>query len=361
MGDIRSWPDIHPLPLLGTMILVAVVALLGWFAGDVLRPAPEAPPAAPASRDVRVGPLSLSVPPSWRDSSAVKGSAAAAAGATVFNAVPEPGTMRWIANGPIDSASLIPARVRDVLTQPPSGRTPVRLAGRPAWAYEDLRVETGGRLALIVAPVKDGVLMIGCEVPYGPPPGDCGDGVRVLDGPAALAPAADLALRLRAPVALTRLRQAREQQGLALRRARTAREQSAAARRLAAAHARAAATLRPVAAGTRSGPRLLRALGDVRLAYDNLARAAGRAWQRSGSPRAARRAYERARGRVTAAQKGLARALEPLAAARPAAAGGSGPSKDVRSPVELSRVPMSRAHSPWAGAAGLGAAPRAWW
>jgi hypothetical protein len=256
---------------LKAVVAVAIVAALGVLTARVIGGFDD----DGATRTFHVGGADLTVTGAWQRLDAgklAKGSERLLVTLTPADAPgPSPGATPASAAGA--AASPVP-RV------PGTGAPQrVRLGGYDAWGYGDARV----------LPTTRGMLTVECG---------CGDAVRAVSVPGAaiLAPAPDLALRLRAPAVLKQLDaiRAKERGGWT----------PASAARLAAAHRAALTQLAGLAT-----PELARALKDAATAYDELARAP------SASP-----------SELTAADRALDAAVAQLALAgaprvqRPAAA-----------------------------------------
>jgi hypothetical protein len=289
------------LPLIGA-------AAVGWLAGGHrAEPTIAHSPTVAAPHHLRVGPLGVAVPGRWRLRISPTGSAAEAALGVAYAPSAQQASWNWLGGGPVDDLSLVPASVRKVLAKPPRAPVATRLAGRPAWAYRDLALRTGGRLTIVLSPAASGVLLAGCETRRGPPPAGCGDGVVSISGARAVPPTPDLALRLRGGPPLQTLQHARAEGASELRAATTGDTQAAAAMRLASAHRLAAMSLAPLAPRTGPGGALLRSLRASAAAYERLAIAA-----RNEQPAA----YRRARRQAASSERQLRRALGALARAR---------------------------------------------
>ncbi len=217
----------------------AAIAALGAIAGHVATAGGE--PAT--THEVRVGAATLTVAGQWRQ---------------------------------LDAATLTDGRdrlhVALARASPKGAGQPARLGGYEALAYGDATV----------LPTTRGALVVECR--------RCAGAVRsvVVPGAAILAPAPDLALRLKAPAVLATLDATRVKE-------RTAWTPASAAR-LAAAHRAALDALGPLAT-----PALTRALNDAAGAYDTLAR----------TPSASQTALTAADGELEDAVAALARTGAP--------------------------------------------------
>jgi len=173
--------------------------------------------------------------------------------------------------------SLVPPAMRKLVRDLGRGPRGARLAGHPAWQYSALRARKSARaFDVTVLPSTAGVLGIACASTgwsYDAST-DCASSILSVSmgGARILAPAGDLALRLRLPRVLATLDQARVRRRTALRRAATAARQARLARDLARDHVAAVDSLRPVAG--RAGASLVDRLSDAADAYLALARAA---------------------------------------------------------------------------------------
>jgi hypothetical protein len=282
-----------------------LLGVLGWIVGAAIEPAPVRPAPLPAPQTARIGAFRVVLPSEWAPRAAPPGSAAAAAGARAFSPLLGSPTVAWVARGRADDRSLVPAAVRAVLAGRLERPQRVELAGRPAWSYVALRRRDGGRLDLVVAPTRHGVLLSGCESsPGGLALGGCGGGVLDLTGPRPLVPAHGLALRLRAAPALRALRHERATIARRLAHARTRAARAALERRMARAHAAAAAAIAPVAG--HAGQRVVTTLRRVQVTLVHLARAT-----RHGAPGH----YRTVRWQVRMAERRLRRSVASLAAA----------------------------------------------
>ncbi|MEA2291682.1 MAG: hypothetical protein QOF17_702 [Solirubrobacteraceae bacterium] len=302
----RSRLQLAQLVLAG-LIAVAALTAVGWVIGGAVQPAPPPPPPPAPPREVAIGAFRVTVPHGWSDRPSRSGTTADALGASTF--APDESTAAWLAVAPVDDATLVPRRLRDRFARPLGAPQPVRLAGRPAWAYSPLTLKGGGRLALVVAPTVRDVLLVGCEAPKGSAPRPCAGGVSAISGPEAVAPTADLLLRRTAAPALSRLARWRSLGAKRLRRARSARGQAAAAAAVAQAHR---VTAQAIAPSTSAGSRLVAALRGSAAAYDQLASVARRPVRGRGPARRQRADYAAARQRARRADAAVTRALSDL-------------------------------------------------
>jgi hypothetical protein len=299
LREIGPWVPPSPARvaavIAGIALAVAGLALgAGWWAGGAARDGD--PAAAPRGLVAEVGAVRVRALPGWMPDEAPE-AAALPPETAVFAVDPSRDARAIVTLAPATDATLLPAALRERLARAPRSHAPTRLAGRPAWRYERLPMRSGRVLDATLLPTTAGVLAVACVRPRseagcgGTPPG------LELGSTAVLAPAADLVLRRRLPAAIERLDRRRVPLRRALRAAPTRRAQARVAGRLAAAHARTRSRLAPVAPA-RSG--VLAALQRADVGYRRLARAALRG-RRGG--------FARARGRVRAAERTLARAL----------------------------------------------------
>jgi hypothetical protein len=280
--------------------MIALGIGVGLWAGQSKAPRPIEPLAA--TRAVRAGAATLTVPTGWR----IVALPAGGAGGTSTSLTPASGSPdRVIVTvGEAVDRSLVPPQLRRLVLDLGRGPQPVNLAGHRAWRYATLPARNSNDpIDVTVLPTTAGVLGIACASSgwsWSAPSG-CSSSIEsvAVDSAEILVPQPDLAFRLRLPAVLDALNQARVRDRAALRRATTAKGQAQLAQALAREHLAAADSLRPAASA--AGTPLVDRLTDTARAYDELARAAA-----GGS--AAR--YAAARQRVTSAEEQLAAAAD---------------------------------------------------
>lgn len=264
---------------------LVLAAAVGWWLGGASR---EVPPPVAADTIAAVGGLRLELEAGWVPADA----APLVDGAQAFAPSPGLSARALLVHGEAVDATLVPAALRAELPGGLGAPQRATLGGLAAWRYGPLR-DRSHMIEVTVAPTTGGMLAVACSAPSAAWSAavDCADGVHAVSSEdvRTLAPAPDLALRLRAGPVLERL-DARRVTG----RANTA------WRPLAAAHRRAATSLAPFAAPG-PGLELVNALRDGARAYDALA-AAGRKRPRVIA----------ARGAVARAESALAGALRRL-------------------------------------------------
>jgi hypothetical protein len=287
------------LVVAGVIVAVAIGAVAGWLVGGSFTersaPRPQAP--APATN---VGQADLQVATTWLPVPATKDLAGTGLGdLRAFSPYPGLPGRAWVATGPLDSASLVPAVVRKRLRGPLPAPVQTKLAGHAAWTYNHLALPSKRLLALTVVPTATTVLVVGCEGTR-----DawsmlsvCAGDVQAVAGTGFVRPARTLALRRELPPAMRQLNGRRTAAARVLANAKRSRGQARAAQRLAAVHKAAAQRLAPVAPASGPGRALITDLQRTAGSYRALAAAAGKR-----SPRA----YGRARAKVRAAERRLA-------------------------------------------------------
>jgi hypothetical protein len=280
--------------------MIALGVGVGLWAGQRQAPGPTEPLAA--TRSVRAGAATLTVPTGWR----IVALPAGGAGGASTRLTPAPGSPdRVIVTvGEAVDRSLVPPQLRRLVLDLGEGPQPVNLGGHRAWRYATLPARNSNdAIDVTVLPTTAGVLGIACasagwswSAPYG-----CSPSIEsvAVDSAEILVPQPDLAFRLRLPGVLGALNQARVRDRAALRRATTAKGQAQLAQALAREHLAAADSLRPAASA--AGTPLVDRLTDTARAYDELAQAA--------AGRSAAR-YAAARQRVTSAEQQLAAAAD---------------------------------------------------
>jgi hypothetical protein len=293
--------------LVGGALLVVALAVIGFLAGHS---GSGDEPSADTQR-VAAGPLVVGPPSSWRPAGTafalpglrLEDRTALAPGGSAANGVFAVGMTN--AKG----ATLLPPALLKRLDKAPPRDDPVGLGDVDAYRYEDLQVRGfDRRLTMYVAPTTEGVATLVCAAPKAAAAGfmpDCESAATTLElasGDAyPLGTDPDYSDKLNATI--KKLNAARTRNTTALRKANKAAGQAAAAQKLAAAYRSAARTL----AGTDVNPelavknaRVVRALGEVAAAYQQLAAAARKLNERG---------YRTASKRVAAAERDLRRAL----------------------------------------------------
>ena len=284
-------------------VLAAVIA--GWLLHGVLV-RPEAPPAPPSTADL--GAVGLTVDGAWAASGPVPGVRGLPEDTTrVF--VPAPGLRAQVIAtfAPTKHPSLLPDGLRASLPIHLAEPKPARLAGLPAWHYDEQPIYGGRMMEVTVAPTSAGVLAVACvaRTHEWMAVDNCTRGVWAVDAGSAraLPPSGAIALQTQAPAAIDRLDARRQRIRGRLRKATTRQGQSRLSGRLARAYETTATRLAPVAAGAgRPGAAVVGRLRSTAAAYRRMAVAA-----RRNRPRAFRRAGARATRREAALNRALAR------------------------------------------------------
>jgi hypothetical protein len=296
-----------PAVLVGGALLVVALAVIGFLVGHS---GSGDEPSADTQR-VAAGPLVVGPPSSWRLAGTafalpglrLEDKTALAPGGSAANGVFAVGMTNT------KGATLLPPALLKRLDKAPPRNDPVGLGDVDAYRYADLQVRGfDRRLTMYVAPTTEGVATLVCAAPEAAAAGfmpDCESAATTLElasGDAyPLGTDPDYSDKLNATI--KKLNAARTRNTSALRKANKAAGQAAAAQKLAAAYRSAARTL----AGTDVNPelavknaRVVRALGEVAAAYQQLA-AAARKLNEGG--------YRAATKRVRSAEGDLRRAL----------------------------------------------------
>jgi hypothetical protein len=290
------------LPLLAVILTVLLAALLGWTFGGRLTKDP-AVVQAPSDRIAAVGPLRLDVNGDWIPTRATGAlTQMGVKDLAVFAPVAGLPGRTWIARGPVDGPTLVPAAVRARLAAPLGKPQLASMAGRAAWSYGTVQLRSGGQLELAVLPTAAGVMLVGCEAEktWWSTVSGCTRAIRAVGGATTITPGPDLAFRDRVRQVVPSLNTVRARAGKRLAKARTPGGQRVAALKLARAHVAAAAALKPVTPVTGAAPKVIARLGATAGAYKALAAAAGKH---------NRARYGKARKRVKQAEVALRAAL----------------------------------------------------
>ncbi|MEA2312811.1 MAG: hypothetical protein QOE28_2779, partial [Solirubrobacteraceae bacterium] len=284
------------------VVVAALAAAAGWelHGGSSVAPAPAA-----VARTVQAGALRLTVPGDWASARPAIESLDPAS-TVAFAPYAGVAAQALVTLAPLDTRSLVPARIASAIAGSLPAPVKARLGTTPAWRYPSLALSKGRTMDLTVAASTAGTVAIACIAPAGAVAAtDCAGelGGVALVGARWLNPSASLAFRLLVPAVVDRLDARRHVLRQALAGARHRRGQARAAGRLALAYARAEAGLKPL--GTAEGaPRsMLGALEQTRRAYVRLGAAAA-----TGHPKR----YRLARRAITRDEEGLRRAIERL-------------------------------------------------
>jgi hypothetical protein len=285
---------------------VIIAAVVGWRAGSATMSRP--PAVSGESRAVRFGPVRLTVPNAWVP---VNPARAGIPGldpsrTLAFRIVPGLSGDALVTLAAPADPSLIPFSLRRALTAAPGPPKATVLAGHRAWSYENVATRRAGAVMdVAVVPTSMGVLAVACVAPrrvFVAVVGCEHDLGRIsLPGARVLAPAPQLAFRLRLSAAFERLNHLRARGDRTLRAARNRNAQALALREVAMAYDGAVDDLAPVAPGDGAPAALVAAMRD-----------AARAYQAAGAAAAAGAYadYTAARTVVRAAEAGVSEALD---------------------------------------------------
>jgi hypothetical protein len=283
----------------GMLILLAAVG--GWIAADKLIADPVVVPDEPPLT-VRTGATELQLRPGWKPEAALPKlpGIAEVPGAKALAPTDGSSGRMVVATLPTGEVGELPKATVEALRVPLGSSKRTTVAGVRGVGYTALALRgvTAGLADIYTVPTAAGVLAVGCVAPIDDPlpVGSCPGDIRAIAARQA-PPDPAAALKAKLPAVMTRLNARRAKARSALRAAPTAPTQARPARRLWRAYKAAAKTLAPAAPASGPAAGLPDAFRDAARAYRGLALAAAHH---------DKRAWTRARARVTAAEKVVA-------------------------------------------------------